>query len=230
MAHKVIILKPDTLPLTSVRRDTPKFEKSLDEIKTLLRKFSCGQLNLHEDYRGDEPLFTLRFEHRGQLYLIEMPVTYLQKATGNALEMRISGRVVYHYLKSLLLAVELDYKSFAQAMRSYAALPDPEDPRGREITFEEYTDRHAHLFPRGEFDIRMALPAAALTEGWAPAHDSPRYHYYRDGRSLCGQSDRRGGPVQAELPDSTPFGDPACPQCREMLMHDRKGGAEDGLV
>ena len=91
-----------------------------------------------------------------------MPVTYLQKASGNVLEMRISGRVVYHYLKSLLLAVELDYKSFAQAMRSYAALPDPEDPRGREITFEEYTDRHAHLFPRGEFDIRMALPAPPL--------------------------------------------------------------------
>ena len=52
MAHKIIILKPDTLPLTSVRGSTPPFEKSLGEIKALLRKFSCGQMNLHEDYRG----------------------------------------------------------------------------------------------------------------------------------------------------------------------------------
>ena len=33
-----------------------------------------------------------------------------------------------------------------------------------------------------------------------------------------------------EWRDRTPLGDPACLRCREMLMHDRKGGAEDGLV
>ena len=151
MTHKVMRLKPRTLPYTSVNKDTPSLERSVAAIKGMLQKFKCQQFNVHEDMRGEHPFITMRFERLGKIYMIEFPVTYLN----DKLEMRIAGRIMFHYVKALLMAVELEYLDFSQTMMGFRALPRPD---GSMITLQEAYDVAGDTLPAAGFDIRLALP------------------------------------------------------------------------
>ena len=99
------------------------FEKSLADIKVLLRKFKCDEILTHE--AGD--LIKIAFKKEGIPYIIDFPLIYVEgKKTPARLEMGISGRVVYNRLKSNLLDVEIGSLSFMQAMLRSIALPSPQ--------------------------------------------------------------------------------------------------------
>jgi len=99
--------------------DVP-FEKSLADIKNLLRKFKCDEILTHE--AGD--LIKIAFKKEGIPYMIDFPLIYLEgKKTPARLEMGISGRIVYNRLKANLLEVEIGSLSFMQAMLRSVALP-----------------------------------------------------------------------------------------------------------
>lgn len=99
------------------------FEKSLADIKNLLRKFKCDEILTHE--AGD--LIKIAFKKEGIPYIIDFPLIYIEgKKTPARLEMGISGRVVYNRLKSNLLEVEIGSLSFMQAMLRSVALLSPQ--------------------------------------------------------------------------------------------------------
>jgi len=152
MAHKILKLKKDTLPYTHERKanPTPSLERSIEEIKKLLIKFKAGQFNINERHEGDLVLITLAFERLGQVYMLEFPVTYLN----DKLDMRVSGRIMYHHLKALLVAVETTYLDFSQALMGYRALPDPEDPR-KMITLQEAYEKHGDRLPAAGFNLQL---------------------------------------------------------------------------
>ncbi len=150
VAHKILKLKKDTFPYTHDRGKTPPLEKSIEDIKKLLIRFKAGQFSVNERHDKDLILITLVFERLGKVYLLEFPVTYLN----DKLDMRVSGRIMFHHLKALLVAVETTYLDFSQAMMGYRALPDPEDPR-RMITLQEAYERHGDRLPAAGFNLQL---------------------------------------------------------------------------
>lgn len=102
--------------------DVP-FEKSVDEIIKLLKKFSCDEILTFQ--KGDE--FKIAFRKGDWPYLIEFPLTYIKRKQKPAeLAMRISGRIVFNRIKSVLVDSALDELEFMQAMFRYVAIPAPE--------------------------------------------------------------------------------------------------------
>lgn len=98
------------------------FERSIEEILKLLNKFKCDEILTYR--AGDE--FKIAFKKGGWPYLIEFPFTYTQgKRRQRELNMRISGRIVYNRIKSVLVDATLDELEFMQAMFRYVALPTP---------------------------------------------------------------------------------------------------------
>ncbi len=98
------------------------FERSTEEIIKLLKKFKCEEILTYQN--GDE--FKIAFRKGGWPYLIEFPLTYVkgkQRQRPPELNMRISGRIVFNRIKSVLVDVTLDEAEFMQAMFRYVALP-----------------------------------------------------------------------------------------------------------
>ena len=108
------------MPYTHISRDTPSFDRSVAQIETMLATFGCARMQVGKEYAQDSIRATLWFEFHGAVHKIDFPVTYLN----DKLDMRVSGRLIYHHIKALLVAVETDYMDFAQAMMQYRALPD----------------------------------------------------------------------------------------------------------
>lgn len=146
--HKIIHMKHKTLPYSHTGRATPSFDKSINEIKTLLLKFKCERFQVGEDRRGEEPLITLWFERMGQVYKLDFPVTYINKS----LDMRVSGRIMYHHIKALLVAAEIEYLDFSQIMMGYRALPDG---KGGAVTIQDAYAQSGDALPAVGFDIRL---------------------------------------------------------------------------
>lgn len=96
------------------------FERSVEEIIKLLKKFKCDEILTYQN--GDE--FKIAFRKGGWPYLIEFPLTYVKgKQRPPELNMRISGRIVFNRIKSVLVDATLDEAEFMQAMFRYVALP-----------------------------------------------------------------------------------------------------------
>jgi hypothetical protein len=153
MSHKIVILKPgDHYAQTDVN-----FDRSLSQIKALLQKHGCDRVAIQEDTAGDYPLVTLMFMKDNIPYIIEFPVTYLERSrTGRQLNMNISGRVVSDRVKAMLIEVEYKLADFSQAMMRFIALPTGD---GHMISMEDHImNQHAQL-GQGHFDIKL-LPAA----------------------------------------------------------------------
>ncbi len=147
--HKILKLRSGTLPYT--HQGSPPFDRSIGQIKDLLAKFKCERLQIAEDRRGEEPLITLWFDRLGQVYKLEFPITYL----GSKLDMRVSGRIMYHHIKALLVAAEIEYLDFSQVMMGFRALPDG---KGGAITIQDAYEAVGDRLPAAGFDVRLMLP------------------------------------------------------------------------
>ena len=118
------MLKKITLELGSkfpyIDTDVP-FERSVDEILKLLKKFKCEEILTYQN--GEK--FTIAFRKGGWPYLIEFPLTYIKgKQRPVELNMRISGRIVYNRVKSVLIDASIDDDAeFMHAMLRYLAIP-----------------------------------------------------------------------------------------------------------
>lgn len=150
--HKVVTIKRD-FPYA---KTTVSFEKSLAEIQALLAKFGCGRMGTMRDPRGDEILHTLIFEHHGLQYMIEFPITYIQQQSQRKQDMRISGRVVFNQVKSLLVDAEIGYLDFSQAMMRYLVLPGPQGPQ----TLMEYVADHREELSQGKIELKYLPPGS----------------------------------------------------------------------
>jgi len=118
---KKIFLKPDA-PLPYTKTHIP-FEKSISDIKSLLKKFGADEVMVYEN--GEE--VKIAFRKGGIPYIIDFPIIYIEGPKTKArLSMDISGRIVYNRIKTILLDVELGTLSFMQAMLRNVALPSPQ--------------------------------------------------------------------------------------------------------
>jgi len=116
--------------------DVP-FERSLEQIKTMLRKHGCHKIAEMTD--GDAARIV--FEKDGRIYLIDFPLAYIE--TGSKYQrktepaMRISGRIIHDRIKALLVGVEVQYMEFHQAMIGFLAIQGPE---GRPVALMDRID------------------------------------------------------------------------------------------
>lgn len=119
------MMKKLTLDLGSkfpyIDTDVP-FEKSMDEIIKILKKFKCDEILTYQN--GEE--FKIACRKGGWHYLIEFPLTYVRGRQKPAeLNMRVSGRIVYNRVKSALVDATMDDAEFREAMFRYLAIPTP---------------------------------------------------------------------------------------------------------
>ncbi|MDI6720359.1 MAG: hypothetical protein QMD46_12185 [Methanomicrobiales archaeon] len=126
MTHKEIIVGKE-FPYHGT--DVP-FERSMAQIMGMLLA-ARGVVKVAPLYEkaGDVQRVTLMVqEENGTQFLIHFPVTYRRPAKGRqpALDMRISGRLIFYHLKDALAMAEVKYLSFTQAMAPYIALPGPD--------------------------------------------------------------------------------------------------------
>ena len=127
MTHKIVTLrkrKKDGHDSPYVTTDIP-FGRSLTEIKDMLRRYGCEKILTFEEVVGSIPAHSLAFDFKGTKFLIEFPITYLANpnGSGKALNMNVSGRIIYYKVKALLIDVELNHLDFNQAMVPFMLLP-----------------------------------------------------------------------------------------------------------
>jgi hypothetical protein len=118
-------------------------ESSISDIKELLRKYGCERVITDDSdlvitnktYR----VYTIAFQQKGIRYIVQFPVTTIVKGREKKeiIDMKISGRIVYNKIKSLLVDVEIGYLSFSQAMIQFVAIPTP---NGDVVSMAEYVE------------------------------------------------------------------------------------------
>ncbi len=154
MTHKVVILKPE---FNYTGTEVP-FDRSLEQVMGMLRKFKCERIiELTEPVKDDPELElkTIGFQKAGLSYIIEFPVTYVQKRDGKKLNMKISGRIIHDRIKAMLIDVEIGYLDFSQAMMPYIAIPDE---TGRPVSLQDHVEGQKKHLQQGMFDLCI-LPA-----------------------------------------------------------------------
>lgn len=124
LMYSIVVLKPG---MNYVSTDV-KFEKSKEQIKTLLKKFGCSRIVDFEDITAG--FSKIAFEKDRVPFVIEFPITYVERGgkynKTKELNMKISGRIIHDRIKSLLIAIEINYLDFTQAMMPFIALPSAE--------------------------------------------------------------------------------------------------------
>ncbi|MEN6610432.1 MAG: hypothetical protein ABFC24_06285 [Methanoregulaceae archaeon] len=158
MTHKIVTVKPD---YHYYGTEVP-FDKSLMQIQSLLIKHKCSRIAPMQDYRGEVPLHTLFFEKDGLPYMIEFPIVYVEKSTGNQyspkkkeLRMNISGRVIHDRVKALLIECEFGLWDFQQAMMQYLMIKGPD---GCTQALQDYIQENRSSIPTGQiFDTSRQL-------------------------------------------------------------------------
>lgn len=144
--HKVVKLKVLGNGHYPYEGTKATLEMSVGEIKTLLGKHGCTRIAEMTDQRGKDPLVTLAWEHSGIPFMVEFPVTYSPQGK---LRMEISGRIIFHRIKAMLIEVEIDLWSFTQAMSPFLALPGAD---GRLEPMYDYVEEH-----RAELTARVLI-------------------------------------------------------------------------
>jgi len=139
--------------------DVP-LDKSLEKVKVLLRKHGCDDILVRERVREDGATeITLMFKQGGVPYMIEFPVTYIEKLEMvnrfqkkvKRLKMEIAGRIVFHNVKALLVDVDLGMLDFTQAMMRHIALPGPSGM----TTLEDKVMESLDQVRQGRFDLKL---------------------------------------------------------------------------
>lgn len=99
-------------------------DRSLSDIKDLLKKFKCEETLVYESGIN----IKLAFKKSGIPYVIDFPLVYIEgKKTPRRLAMEVSGRIIFNKIKAVLIDVALnDESEFMQAMLRYIGLPSPQ--------------------------------------------------------------------------------------------------------
>lgn len=103
--------------------DVP-FEKSVNDIKALLRKFKCDEILDYES--GDNK--RIAFKKSGVPYIIDFPVIYVEgKKTPMRPAPQIAGRIVFNKIKAALADITLEESDeFMQAMLRFVGIQSPQ--------------------------------------------------------------------------------------------------------
>lgn len=150
--HKVIKIVSNQKSLIPYLQTRVSLESSLSDIKELLRKYGCervisddsNQVIGNKTYR----VYTIGFQQKGIRYIIHFPITVIVKGKvkQEIVDMRVSGRIVYNKIKSLLVDVEIGYLSFSQAMVQFIAIPAP---NGDIMSMAEYVELNQNQLQTG---------------------------------------------------------------------------------
>ncbi|MCJ7697787.1 MAG: hypothetical protein MUO73_05615 [Thermoplasmata archaeon] len=155
MTHKFIEIKKARKTIMPYLNTTVSFDKSFSEIQALLIKFGCEDL-LTRTQPGIVPklnipctFYSIGFIQKGTKFLIEFPITIVLtgRYSGNkAVNMNISGRIIYNKVKAMLVDVEIDYLTFQQAMLPYMMLQSPD---GRSVPLADFIDENRQQLQSG---------------------------------------------------------------------------------
>ena len=157
MSHKIAVVTPG-----SPYYDTDvSFDRSLMQIQAMLEKHKCSRIAQQKDLRGDPPTVTLMFEKAGLPFIIEFPVIYTLKSSGNQyspkikkLKMEISGRIIHDRIKALLIDVELGVQDFEQALLQFLLVRGKD---GRPQMLQDFVLERRDQLAQGTFDITYRL-------------------------------------------------------------------------
>ncbi len=135
------------------------FENSKNQIKQMLKKFGCDKIADFED--TSTGLSKIIFEKDNVPFIVEFPITYVERGRKYSktkdLDMRISGRIIHDRIKSLLIAIEINYLNFTQAMMPFIALQSVDGMKPMETIVLEQHDALAN--GKFEFDPTKLLPS-----------------------------------------------------------------------
>jgi len=159
VSHRVAVVKPGS-PYYNTE---VSFDRSLMQIQAMLEKHKCTRIVLQKDLRGDTPTTTLLFEKAGLPFIIEFPVIYTEKSTGNSyspkvkqLKMEISGRIIHDRIKALLIDVELGVQNFEQALLQFLLVRGKD---GQPEMLQDFVLERRDQLAQGTFDIAYQLPS-----------------------------------------------------------------------
>ena len=140
---------------------TVPFSRSVGQIKDLLTSHGVLKIAEMTDFNTEgEQISTIAFEHFGIPYVIEFPITYVKYVKKpDALNMNISGRIVFDRIKALLIQVDIEYLSFSQAMMPFIAIPSETGTMGVKPLEESILENDEQL-KSGRFDMRLCLPGS----------------------------------------------------------------------
>jgi len=163
--HKVITIwtgqgkshgrSQSTLPYA--KTETP-FDRSVADIKGLLRKFKCDKIvdfsqTATLENVGKVDLTTIGFEKDGLQYRIDFPITFTENSQEKRLNMDVSGRIIYNRIKAQLTDLEIGYLTFHEAMFANLAIPSPEGTR----TILEVVQDQLPAIKRGSFSLLQLM-------------------------------------------------------------------------
>jgi hypothetical protein len=119
--------------LPYAKTETP-FDRSVADIKGLLRKFKCDKIvdfsqTATLEKIGKVELTTIGFEKDGLQYRIDFPITFTENSQEKRLNMDVSGRIIHNRIKAQLTDLEIGYLTFHEAMFANLAIPSPEGTR-----------------------------------------------------------------------------------------------------
>ena len=133
------------------------FENSKHQIKQMLKKNGCDKIADFED--TSTGLSKIIFEKDNVSFIVEFPITYVERGRKfnktKDLDMKVSGRIIHDRIKSLLIAIEINYLNFTQAMMPFIAL---QSSNGMEPMETVVMEQHDILIEgRFEFDPTKLL-------------------------------------------------------------------------
>jgi hypothetical protein len=144
MTHRIAYLKPNR---TIYKETEVPIDRTMAEIKLMLVRNGCSRIGIQDDMRGEIPLYTLIFEKDNLPYMIEFPVVYERRASGNRLNTNLSGRIIRDRIKVLLMEVEIGMSPFTAAMAQFVAIADRST--GKPTPMENYIAEHSEEIPAG---------------------------------------------------------------------------------
>ena len=159
MAHKIVTIDVRGKKHFPYLEEHVNFQNSLSQIQVLLQRYQCDQIavaqkQVTDTKHGTFAVHSLAFIVRGERFLIEFPVIYIRTARETKLRMDISGRVIFHKLKALLIDVEIGYLNFMEAMMPFRVICLPS---GQQVPLVDYVTQHSAELSTGTADL-LALP------------------------------------------------------------------------
>jgi hypothetical protein len=157
--HKIVTIDTRGKKHFPYLEEHVNFQNSLGQIQVLLQKYQCDQIAIAQKQvtdakHGSFTVHSLAFIVRGERFLIEFPVIFIRNSRGTTLRMDISGRVIFHKLKALLIDVEIGYLDFQEAMLPFRIVTLPD---GHQVPLADYVAKHGPELSAGTADL-LALP------------------------------------------------------------------------
>lgn len=156
MVHKFLYIKSSKKSVIPYLGTSVPFEKSFGEIQGLLMKFGCEDLltrttvSIEPKHKLPCTLYSIAFLHKGNRFLIEFPIVIVaggtRYRTEEKINMNVSGRIMLNKIKALLVDVEMEYLSFAQALLQFQLIADGS---GQMVTIQDFVDEHRPELTQG---------------------------------------------------------------------------------